>query len=165
MLGGFLILALAISVRFLAQRTGVDMGDQTPQQLSEEIFKCSQENLRSMRAGAYFVLADDYAGTSDVFKQLTETCIAIPRENFFCRDMSCLQDGGATLPESLRNFVNEERLSEAYKTGRKEFASTLKLGMLSMLQNLLIIGSAAKDGFATATVALKNVAGKVLGVI
>ena len=38
-----------------------------------------------------------------------------------------------------------ERFSQDYKTGRKEFSGALKLGLTSMLQNMMILGSVTQE--------------------
>ena len=40
---------------YLCQRTGADLQNKTPDQLTEEIFSSSQESLAALRAGAFFV--------------------------------------------------------------------------------------------------------------
>ena len=64
-------------VWYLAQRTGVVLKDCTPEELSQQIHRRSIDELASMRAGAYFVLLDEFSKRSDVYKHLTETNVAI----------------------------------------------------------------------------------------
>ena len=66
----------------MAQRTGVDLKGKQPDQLAQELFKCTPNQLAAMRAGAFFVLCDEFAEQSDVFKRLTQTNIAVPVEQF-----------------------------------------------------------------------------------
>ena len=58
---------------FLAQRTGVDLTDKTPDVLAADLFQCKKEQLAAMRAGAFFVLCDEFSETSTVFERLTKT--------------------------------------------------------------------------------------------
>ena len=146
-------------VWYLAQRTGVGLEQSTPQDLAAEIFKRPSEELRAMRAGAYFVVVDEYSESSDIYKMLTETNIAVPIDQFFRADdgNTCLRADAPPLSESLRRFVTEERKSQDFKAGRKAFASALSLGMVSMMQNLLVLGATAKESYAAVGVALKSI--------
>ena len=73
----------SMSIRPQAQRCGVDMTGMKPEELAQAVFKKSAKELDALRSGAFFVLLDDYSATSDAFKMLTTTNIAVPLEQCF----------------------------------------------------------------------------------
>ena len=68
---------------FVLQRTGADLSNADPADFAKEIFQQPKAALRALRAGAFFVICDEYTENSDVLKTLTESNLAIPREQFF----------------------------------------------------------------------------------
>ena len=51
---------------FVLQRTGADLSNADPEQFAKEIFQQPKAMLRALRAGAFFVVCDEYTENSDV---------------------------------------------------------------------------------------------------
>ena len=151
----------AMRRRAVAQRTGIDMSDEDPDDLAARIFARPQSELMAMRAGAFFILCDDYSKTSDVVKRLQTTNIALPSEQFFDTEGVCLQPGIRDLYESVRTFITEERLGEAYALTRKGFAK--EIFNLSNVQTLATILLATGPALSEAIGAVKTAFGNFLG--
>ena len=99
---------------FVLQRTGMELENVAVKDFAKQIFSQPKATLAALRAGAFFVLCDKFSESSDVFRVLTESNLAIPREQFFRLDHTCLQAGSADLGEAVRSFVTEERISDEY---------------------------------------------------
>ena len=150
--------------RFLAQRTGVDMAAHTPETLAQDMFKRTKEELHAMRAGAFFVVCDEYSKGSAVFKMLTQTNIAIPLEQFFEAGAGnpSLQDSAPPLIDAASAFVTEERMGAQYAQSRADFkGSVLSLGVLTSLGQAGVVLGANSAAISSALVACKSVLGNV----
>ena len=101
--------------------------------VKNEIFECSSVELEGLRAGAFFVCCDEECKDSEVYKTLTESCIAMPKSNFYDRNLHSFQsyaggdhsvDHGMDEPglmDALRDFVGKDRLSDEYHLGQHTF--------------------------------------------
>ena len=96
-------------VWFVLQRTGADLSNADPKEFAKEIFQQSKAALCALRAGAFFVVCDEYTENSDVLRMLTESNLAIPREQFFRPDHSCMQPDCPDLDEAIRASQGRKR--------------------------------------------------------
>ena len=148
---------------YMVQRTGVDLSKSTPAEVSSMVFARPKAQLEAMRAGAFFVLADEYSEGSEVFRTLTQTNIGIPIEQCFRADMTCMQGGADALPQALARFVTYDRLQDAYLTTRANFASgVLNLNMASSVASAVSV-FAASGVFTSPAMqqTIKNLVGNV----
>ena len=123
---------------FVLQRTGADLSNADPAQFAKDIFQQPKAALRALRAGAFFVICDEYSKNSDILRTLTETNLAIPREQFFRPDHSCMEPESRDLDEAIRSFVTEERIADEYRNNRQEFIHTTMEMSISTLQFLCV---------------------------
>ena len=95
-----------------------------------------------------------------MLRTLTETNLAIPREQFFRPDHSCMEPGSPDLDEAIRAFVTEERVADEYKNNRAEFIDTTTEMTISTLQYLCTLSSQG-EGYATVVDSMKHAMGNV----
>ena len=145
---------------FVLQRTGADLSNADPAEFAKEIFQQSKASLRALRAGAFFVVCDEFTENSDVLKTLTETNLAIPREQFFRPDHSCMEPDSRDLDEAIRSFVTEERIADEYKNNREEFIDTTTEMTISTLQYLCTLSSQG-EAYKAAVDSMKHGMGNI----
>ena len=117
-----------------------------------------------MRGGAFFVVCDEYSKTSEVYKMLTETNLALPLCQFFdaAEGHASLQQGTPPLAEAVRVFVNEERASQQYRASRTQFAaSVFSMGMITSVGTAAVALSMNSASLGAALVTIKCSLGNV----
>ena len=105
---------------FLSARTGVDLSNQTPNEMRQELFMRPADQLRAIRSGAFVVLCDRHSESSDAFNFMTKK-LGFPRSHFFKPNQSCIDEDLPDLTEALRHFIAVERHAEAYELTRLGF--------------------------------------------
>ena len=142
----------------------MDLRGTDPERLAQDVFKRSSDELQAMRGGAFFVVCDEYSKTSEVFKMLTETNLALPLRQFFdaAEGHASLQQGTPPLAEAVRVFVNEERASEQFRASRTQFAtSVFSMGMLTSVGTAAVALSLNSASLGAALVTVKSSLGNV----
>ena len=75
-------------------------------------------------------MTDEYSESSDIYKRLTQSNIAIPLEQCFRADLTAMQHGSPGLVEAIGHFITHERKSEDYKRTRTEFGKGARMTLL-----------------------------------